>query len=77
MARGSPEGGAERHDAVERDLDHVAGREVARRVHRVADAARGAGRDQVAGRQLDDLRDVGDERLDAEDQVADRRPPLA
>ena len=39
---------------------------------RVADAARGAGRDQVARLELDDLRDVGDERRDVEDEVADR-----
>ena len=53
------------------------GGEVARRLHRVADPAGRAGRDQVARRELDHLRDVGDERRDVEDQVADRSPSAA
>ena len=46
------------------------GCEVARRVHRMPDAAGRPGHDQVARLELDDLREVGDERRDVEDEVA-------
>ena len=67
------EGGAQGAEPLERDLDHVTGGEVRGRIHPVADPAGRPGRDQVAGAELDHLGDVGDQRGDVEDEVADHR----
>src|SRR5687767_14838400 len=53
-------------------LDHVTGREVARRFHRHAYAPRRAGGDDVTRFERDALADVGDQLGDTEDHVGGR-----
>src|SRR6476661_6234610 len=47
-------------EALDAERDDVADIEILRRLHAGADAGRGAGRDDVAGQQRHELRDVGD-----------------
>jgi hypothetical protein len=56
--------------AVDLDLYDVAGGEERRRVQPTPDAVRRAGGDDVAWRQLEELRDVRDDHRDGEDLVA-------
>ena len=57
-------------DAADRDLDDVAVPERDRRVAEVSDPVRRSREDHVATLERDDVRDVGDERREPEDQVA-------
>src|SRR5262249_14199657 len=64
---------AEDAQAIDFDLDDVAGLEPDGGFARHADTRRGAGEDQVAGLEGEDLREIRDQLVDPEDELAGGR----